>query len=197
MSFKINFDTSGKVPSPSQSYYETTSRFQTILSTKLGTNYANNASNTIKGIQSSIDLGDLTKASNVSAGEINTALEGTAMAGLGNSFVEAEQKYGVNAWFLVGLAAHESAYGTSRIAQSKQNLFGFQAYDSSPYASAKRFDSFEESIDAVASYLKENYLTENGKYYNGLGIDAVNKRYATDQNWANAIASNINNMIGA
>jgi beta-N-acetylglucosaminidase len=200
MSFKINFNTSAKAPTPSQSYYDTNARFQSILQQKLNVGTAavagSSDSSQATATASTIDFSDLTKVSGASAATINQALEGTAMAGLGQSFADAEAKYGINAWFLTGLAAHESAYGTSRIAQSKQNLFGFQAYDASPYSSAKTYDSFEDGIDSVAQYLKTAYLTPGGKYYNGTSIDAVNKRYATDQNWANAIVSNIQRMTG-
>lgn len=205
MTNKINFDNYMKSftgVSPSNSYYNTTERFQTILTDKLGrvsqTGTSNNSeTSTVKtsGLSSGIDFDNLTLKSNASASEIDAKLAGTEMAGLGSAFVNAEEKYGVNAWFLAGLAAHESAYGTSRIAQSKQNLFGFGAYDNSPYSSAKAYASFEEGVDAVAKYLKANYLSEDGKYYNGTSIESVNKRYATDQNWANAIMSHISQMI--
>lgn len=201
MSFKINLNTNintgASAPTPSQSYYNTTTRFQSILSSKLGVNASSTTSASSDGLgQTLIDFQDLTKVSGATASEIDRALAGTEMEGLGASFVEAEEKYGVNAWFLTGLAAHESNFGTSSIAQAKNNLFGFQAYDSSPYQSAKSFDSFEEGIDSVAAYLKENYLSSSGKYFNGLGISDVNQKYATDENWANAITNHINTMIG-
>ena len=31
----------------------------------------------------------------------------------------------------------------------------------------------------------------NGKYYNGNTLSAVNKRYATDKNWANSVYNHI------
>ncbi|MDK2867007.1 MAG: hypothetical protein PWP38_1322 [Clostridiales bacterium] len=199
MSFKINFNTSAKAPAPSQSYYDTKARFQSILQDKLNVSQPSAAAVNSQSISSSaatVDFNDLTRVSGASAAMINQALEGTDMAGLGQAFVDAETKYGVNALFLTGLAAHESAFGSSRIAQSKQNLFGFQAYDASPFSSAKTFGTFEDGIDSVAQYLKTAYLTPGGKYYNGASIDAVNKRYATDQNWANAIKNLVQNMAG-
>jgi beta-N-acetylglucosaminidase len=117
------------------------------------------------------------------------------MEGLGRSFVEAEQKYGVNALFLTSLAIHESAYGSSKIAKDKNNLFGFAAYDGSPYSSARTFTTKEQGIDHVASYLSENYLTEGGKYYGGATVEGVGKRYATDPNWANAIRQIIDKLM--
>ena len=65
-------------------------------------------------------------------------------------FYYAEQEYGINGVVLASLAIHESGWGTSKIALNKNNLFGYQAYDNSPYASSKQFDSYSEGIDLVA-----------------------------------------------
>ena len=134
--------------------------------------------------------------SKVSASYIDSKLQGTALEGLGSAFKKAEEEHGVNALFLLGLAIHESNYGTSRIAKDKNNLFGFQAYDNSPYSSAKGFKSFDESIDTVAKYLSENYLQPDGKYFNGYSISSIGKKYATDPNWANGIENRIKKLIG-
>lgn len=186
MSFKIDLGKTIK-PSfegPSSNYQTTQNRFNQILEEKLGvskTGYQN-ISHSVEALS-----GELRMPSGASAGEIDFKLKGTAMEGLGKSFVEAEKKYGVNALFLTSLAIHESAYGSSKIAKDKNNLFGFAAYDGSPYSSARTFVTKEQGIDHVASYLSENYLTEGGKYYGGATVEGVGKRYATDPNWANAI----------
>lgn len=113
-------------------------------------------------------------------------------------FYYAEQEYGINGVFLASLAIHESGWGTSSIAINKNNLFGYQAYDSSPYSSAKQFDTYSEGIDLVARVLIKYYLNDvgtpiyggniaDGRYYCGNTIKDVNKHYASDNNWANAI----------
>lgn len=115
-------------------------------------------------------------------------------------FYYAEQEYGINGVFLAAIAIHESGYGTSNIAVNKKNLFGYMAYDSSPYASAKTFSSYSEGIDLVARVLIKYYLNEkgtsiyggevaDGRYYSGKTIKSVNKFYAMDNNWANGIYS--------
>lgn len=136
---------------------------------------------------SKVDWQNLLKPSSVTVEAIDQKLQGTGMAGLGQAFKTAEELYGVNAVFLTSLAIHESNSGKSRIAQDKNNLFGFMAYDRDPYNSAKEFETKEEGILHVAGYLKENYLTPNGSYFNGYSIDAINVKYATDLNWANGI----------
>ncbi len=138
---------------------------------------------------------DVTIKSNVTADFINKRLAGTNMAGLGQAFKAAEKNYGVNALFLTGLAIHESDYGRSQIAQTKNNLFGFMAYDSSPLSSAGYFDSFEAGIDYVARYLGQHYLTEGGQYYSGKSMAAINKRYATDQSWHTKIMAHVRKLL--
>ncbi len=231
MNVKINssFGISG-FSGPSQSYYETTERFKTILETKLNiptvpvssgslgandfmidllfqqnknvgeiSNYAATVKNPYADKLSEnglVTFSNVREKSKVSAEYIDSKLKGTQLEGLGSAFKKAEEENGINALFLLGLAIHESGFGSSRIAKDKNNLFGFQAYDSSPYSSAKSFSSFEESIDTVAKYLSENYLSPDGKYFNGYSISAIGKKYATDSNWANGIENRIKKLIG-
>ena len=113
-------------------------------------------------------------------------------------FYYAERQYDINGIFLAAIAIHESAWGTSKIANDKNNLFGYGAVDSNPYGGAKQFDTVEEGIDLVARVLKKYYLNPagtsiyggdiaSGKFYNGNTISAVNKIYASDKNWANGV----------
>lgn len=138
---------------------------------------------------------DVTVPSTVSADFINKRLAGTNMAGLGQAFKNAEKKYGVNAIFLTGLAIHESDYGRSQIARAKNNLFGFMAYDATPFSSAGYFESFEAGIDYVARYLSQHYLTPGGQFYNGKSMAAINKRYATDQSWHVKIVTRVRTFL--
>lgn len=143
-----------------------------------------------------IDSSNLRRKSSISTAQLEEALQGTALAGLGAAFKKAEEDYGVNAVFLAGLAIHESDFGQSRIAREKNNLFGFKAYDRSPYKSAQHFSSFASGIDTVARYLSENYLTAGGKYYSGMGIGDIGKRYATDPDWSKGVEKRIRRLLG-
>ncbi len=113
-------------------------------------------------------------------------------------FYYAEQQYNINGLFVAAIGIHESGWGTSKISLDKKNLFGFQAYDRSPYASASSFDGYANGIDLVSRVLVKYYLnpkgtpiyngeTALGTYYKGSTISAVNQSYATDKNWANAV----------
>lgn len=116
------------------------------------------------------------------------------------AFYEAEQTYGINGIFLVAIAIHESNWGRSALAINKHNLFGFGAYDQSPYDSAVTFESYAKCIDTVASHLASKYLNAQGTvlkngdiatgtYYNGPTLTGVNKSYASDTEWSTKIFS--------
>ena len=109
-------------------------------------------------------------------------------------FYNMEQKYNVNGFFLAAIGIHESAWGTSTIAQNKKNLFGYGSYDSDPYNMSYSFNNFSDGIELVAKMLVKYYLNPAGttiynnelavgSYYNGSTIKAVNVRYASDPEW--------------
>ena len=113
-------------------------------------------------------------------------------------FYYIEKEYNINGIFVASVGIHESAWGTSKIAQTKYNLFGYGAYDSNPYNGAYVFSDYSESIDLLARVFVKYYLnpegtsiyggeTASGKYYNGPTLSGINKKYATDKNWANAV----------
>lgn len=113
-------------------------------------------------------------------------------------FYYVEKEYGINGVFVAAIGVHESAWGTSKIAKDKQNLFGYGAYDMNAYASAYSYNGYAAGIDMIARVLMKNYLNPkgtiiyngeiaSGKYYNGKTLEAVNKRYATDKKWANSV----------
>lgn len=113
-------------------------------------------------------------------------------------FYYIEQQYCINGIFVASMGIHESAWATSKLAKNKYNLFGYGAYDSNPYNGAYTFSNYSEAIDLIARVLVKYYLNPpgtkiydgqvaSGKYYNGSTLSSVNKKYATDTNWANAI----------
>ncbi len=117
-------------------------------------------------------------------------------------FYYIENEYNINGIFVASIGIHESAWGTSKIAKNKYNLFGYGAYDSNPYNGAYSFSSYSESIDLLARVLVKYYLNQkgtliydgqvaSGKYYSGNTVSAVNKKYATDSNWANGVYSHM------
>lgn len=113
-------------------------------------------------------------------------------------FYYIEKQYGINGIFVAAVGIHESAWGTSNISKNKKNLFGYGAYDSDPTGSSYTFQSYAEGIDLVSRVFVKYYLnppgtpiyggeTATGTYFEGATLTAVNKRYASDKNWANAV----------
>lgn len=110
------------------------------------------------------------------------------------AFYNADKNYKINGIFLSALAIHESNWGTSKIAQDKKNLFGYGSYDATPYESSFEFETYDEGIDLVARVLTKYYINPIGTkiyggetavatYYNGSTVEAVNQRYASDEDW--------------
>lgn len=117
-------------------------------------------------------------------------------------FYYIERQYNINGVFVAAVGIHESAWGTSKIALNKNNLFGYGAYDSNPYNGAYSFSNYAESIDLLARVFVKYYLnpkgisiyggeTAVGTYYTSPTLTGVNKKYASDTNWANAVYSHM------
>ena len=141
---------------------------------------------------------NLKSRTNYTAADINRlySLMGandSKLAGKGATFKAAEQRYGVNALYLVAHSALESAWGRSMIAKDKNNFFGISAYDDTPYTSATKFDDVDSGIMGAARWINSKYLHNSGYPANGayLGNKAsgMNVNYATAPYWGESIAS--------
>lgn len=98
--------------------------------------------------------------------------------------------------YLTAHAILESAWGTSRYAVQRNNLFGYGAYTTNP-DNAYTFTSKEECIKFIAAFVKKAYLSETGKWYGGAPtLRGMNVRYATSTTWATSIAKIANQLSG-
>ena len=125
---------------------------------------------------------------------INAKAPSSKMTNLGDKFVEYQNAYGTNALLITGIAANESAWGTSSICKTKNNLFGINAVDTSPSTSAKTFESPAECVRQFAeTYMSKRYLRPGYTYYHGafLGNKAsgINVSYASDPYWGEKAAN--------
>lgn len=148
---------------------------------------------------------------NYSAGDINdyfTLTKGfsskpTAYPALGNqsmmygegaNFIYSQDAFGANAMLTVGLAANESAWGTSNISISKNNLFGHGASDGNPYGDSNGYDSVRNSILYHADYyINSGYCDTktDSRYYGchfGNKNSGMNIKYASDPYWGEKMA---------
>ncbi|MFF2877252.1 SH3 domain-containing protein [Gottfriedia sp. NPDC057991] len=161
---------------------------------------------------------DLRTPSPVTATQINTYIASNVKSGAksiltnqGQLFIDAGNKYGINALYLAAHAIHESGFGTSQISLGKNNLFGFGSYDATPYIASYKFMSVQENVEYIARSIKSTYLNPSNWKYHGayLGfstkdmsnvrIDAasegMNFYYATDPNWGNLIAQHMQKIL--
>lgn len=137
---------------------------------------------------------DLRKASDVSAQDLRALLlvkgktPTNVLYRLAPEFIKAQSSTGVSAQFMFAHAILETGWGSSTIAEYKNNLFGYQAYDSCPITCSKYFPNGEAGLKLYASKIVNNYLVTSGAYYNGGNVLDMNVRYATDKEWGLKIA---------
>ncbi len=117
------------------------------------------------------------------------------LIGLGNYLKAIEETHRVNALFILATAIHESDYGMSGNALTKNNIFGIQVFDSSP-DKGQIYERPENSINAfINEYMNKNYANPLGGYSYGAvpgnKIVGFNVRYASDPNWGSKIAGHM------
>jgi beta-N-acetylglucosaminidase len=135
---------------------------------------------------------------NYTAEELNSYINSkvSTSSGLyntGEDFINAQEEVYINAAMELAFAIHESGWGSSRIAQDKNNLFGINAVDSDPYNSATTFDTVQDCIEYHVQYfLGTRYF--NPEYFVAFGTNFGNKyqgmnyKYASDAFWGEKIA---------
>lgn len=132
--------------------------------------------------------------SNIKEETLAKAFQNTKMQGLEKYFIQAERETGINALYLAGLAVHESGWNTSKFANKRNNLFGWQAYDNN-LDKTKYFESKGECILFVAERIKTLYLNENGMFHSGYTIESISSRYASDKDHAKKVYKNIEKIL--
>lgn len=136
--------------------------------------------------------------SNISADVLNrylatkTNTANSKMANKGQVFIDGQNSYGVNALLVYAMACLESAYGTSDIAQDKNNLFGWNAVDSNP-DDASYFETVDKGILEHMGINLRGYLDINDYRFFGTHLgnkgSGINLKYAADPYWGYKIAA--------
>ena len=126
---------------------------------------------------------EVNNQSGLTVSQVNQVLKGTPIEGQGKYIIQAEEDYQVNAWILLSISCLESGWWKSKLARTKHNYFGWTAYTNQEHK-AMRFESFEDCVTHVAEKLSQNYLDEDGKYFNGSSLRGIGRRYASDRQWA-------------
>ena len=84
---------------------------------------------------------------------------------------------------VASIAALESGWNSSTVAEKYNNLFGWTNND----GTYRRFESKDECIKYVCEQLKEHYLTPDGKYFEGYEIADICVHYNGSEEWTQAI----------
>lgn len=134
-----------------------------------------------------------------SAAELNNYINSVTtssskLRGTGQYFINAQEKYGVNALLALGVAMNESAMGTSNFAINNNNLFGINATDDHTSENASKFSSVESCINEFAKYLISKGYSNPADWrdYGGfLGNKefGANVYYASDPYWSEKAAN--------
>ena len=129
---------------------------------------------------------DVRELSNVTESQMYDLLSGTGLSDVAWVFTYAEDYYGINALFLLGITALESGWGTSHRAVNHNNLTGYNIVsDSSVYT----FSSRADSVLATAKLLHKDYLNRDGRYFNGYSVESVNIKYCANNDWSDKVIS--------
>ena len=129
---------------------------------------------------------DVRTKSDITAAQLNAKLK-NRLKGCGRYFIDAQEKYGINAEFLAAIAIHESGNGSSVAARRKNNFFGLMGK-----RGALSFSSQKECIDCVAKN-----LTKPRGYYFGRGrytISSIGRKYASDKRWSARVVATMKSI---
>lgn len=137
----------------------------------------------------------LRSKTNISADIFNSYIskyDNSVMRGTGQTFIDAQNKYGINALLLFAMAAHESANGTSGYATKRNNLFGWNAVDADPNQ-ATSFSSVAVCVNQQAGVNLRGFVdVTDGRFFSsslGNKGSGLNVKYASDPYWGMEIAS--------
>ncbi|RKP58048.1 hypothetical protein D7Z26_00630 [Cohnella endophytica] len=123
--------------------------------------------------------------SGLSEEDVARIFDGTALAGNGleETVLEVEEQYGINALFTIAVMKLESGNGSSKLARSKNNLFGLNAITGDAHNRAFSFETKGDSVRKFGQLLSKNYV---GKGYTT--IEKIATKYCpANSNWSGLV----------
>ena len=144
------------------------------------------------------DLSDLRILSNASEAQLNILLQNTPLEGKGWYFLMAEREYGVNAIIMISIMRQESDLGRAGSLWRQNNFAGI----SNGRGGWASFETPKDGVFALARLLGVHYLCEEGRFHNGVSLEAVNVLYAPlsdyrNHGWASGIRSHTAQALDA
>ena len=153
---------------------------------------------------------NVTSKTGVTAADIDALIskycgsDSVLKVGMGKYFIEAQESSGIDALVLFSIASHESAYGTSKIAKMKSNLFGYGAVDTDPmnkaynYGSGDSADNVRNGILDISNKIGQWYVKSRGQdslYKIEHDPSGTGYRYASDTQWDSKVAGHFDKFM--
>ena len=133
---------------------------------------------------------DVTELSNLNKEEIYEMLKDTSLITLVDALYWYEQEYNVNLIFITSIVALESGWGRSSLAITHNNLTGYIGRNGDYYA----FNNWGESLQETFRLIGEEYVSEDGLFYNGKSVWNINQKYCELDSWSGKVI-NIGNEL--
>lgn len=114
------------------------------------------------------------------------------LSGTAKDFITAGQKYNLNPLFLAAIAQHETGNGSSRAILEKNNVAGMMGRNG-----LRTYSTLQESIDAMASNLRRNYLNQGLTTISQIGakyapVGASNDPTGLNNHWVTGVTKKLN-----
>lgn len=142
-----------------------------------------------------IIAGELENRQAFGGAQYKDATTKSKLIGLGSFLKQMEETEHINALFILSAAIHESNYGMSTNAQTKNNLFGIKVYDGD-VAAGEKYTAPADSVKAfVIHYMQERYVPQSAVYpfgaVPGNKTTGINVYYASDPHWGSKVAGHM------
>lgn len=134
---------------------------------------------------------DVSELSNLDKEQIHKMLEGTSLVTLVDALYWYEQEYNVNLIFITSIVALESGWGQSSLAISHNNLTGYIGQSGEYYS----FNSWGESLEETFRLIGEEYVSQDGLFYNGTSVWNINQKYCEVDSWSGKVISIGNELL--
>lgn len=155
-----------------------------------------------KGIEETIIHQDLGKWSEITAEELNAAIDKATggkqrgFTGKGEYFVKAAKASGLDPRYILAHSAEETGWGDSNYAKAG-NFFGIGAFDSNPDNALKYGnDDMESGLINGAKWIRKNYYDAGQTTLYKMRHNGGKHEYATNDTWHTNIARIMSKMPG-
>ena len=135
---------------------------------------------------------NVTEKSNINKEQLELVLSDN-LKPFAETFIYCEENYNINALFLSSIVAISSDNGNAERINITNNMTGLGVTELRPNGFS--YETKEQSIIKCAELLANNYISEDGDYYNGLSVRDIGKNYCPSELWVNNIIEISNNMI--